>query len=114
MTRCRTLAVFAIAVLFSASAIAVEAQEAGRTRGSVRVRPRFFNPFEIASTLSLNPFGVIAFAQVEPSSGASTPAPAAVSVGADSGSATGVSAGVRPPFRPEVRSPFRPPPRPPF
>jgi hypothetical protein len=116
MTRCRTLAILAIAVLFSASAIAVEAQDAARSRGSVRVRPRFFNPFDVgASRITLNPFGIIAFAQAETSSGVSTPAPAAVSSSVeDSGPAVGVSAGIRDPFRPPVRSPFRPPPRPPF
>jgi hypothetical protein len=113
MTRCRTLAIFAIAVLFSASAVAVEAQDA--RRGSVRVRPRFFNPFELESTrLTLNPFGIIAFAQASPVPVAATTAAATSSAIEDSGAATGISAGIRPPFRPEVRSPFRPPPRPPF
>jgi hypothetical protein len=116
MTRCRTLAIFAIAALFSAGAIAVEAQDAVQQLGSVRVRPRFFNPFDIGSNrLTLNPFGMIAFAQAGPSSVAATSTAAATSAALeDTGATTGVSAGIRPPFRPPVRSPFRPPPRPPF
>jgi hypothetical protein len=114
MTRCRTLAIFAIALLFSASAVAVEAQDAGR-RGSPRVRPRFFNPFELESSrLTLNPFGIIAFAQASPVPVAAAAAAASSAAVEDSGPAAGISAGIRPPFRPDVRSPFRPPPRPPF
>jgi hypothetical protein len=114
MTRCRTLAIIAIAVLFSATAVAVEAQDAGR-RGSPRVRPRFFNPFELESNrLTLNPFGIIAFAQASPVSVAASTAAATSASVEDSGAVTGISAGIRPPFRPDVRSPFRPPPRPPF
>jgi hypothetical protein len=114
MTRFRTLAVFAIAVLLSAGAIAVQAQDAGRSRGSVR--PRFFNPFQItASRFTVSPFGLITF---EPTN--SVPAGAAAAVATSSAlegsGGGGVSTGVddRPQFRPPVRSNFRPAPRPPF
>jgi hypothetical protein len=97
--------------------MSVQAQTAG-TRGSVKVRPRFFNPFDIGtSRLTLNPFGVIVFSQ--PASGSlAASATAAASAALDAGGDMAVSAGdvqvPRDDFRPQVRSSLRPPPRLPF
>jgi hypothetical protein len=98
-------------------ALSAHAQEAPRSRGSVKVRPRFFNPFDVGGTrFTLTPFGFFTFgdpAPLDPApAGAPTPPTAQP---ADPGESLAVGAGgVRPPFRPPVRSPFRPPPRPPF
>jgi hypothetical protein len=107
-----------IIVLFSANAVAVQAQDAPVSRGTVKVRPRFFNPFDTGtSRLTLNPFGVFSFAQ--PTSLSVPLAVATTSSAKNDPVLTEGSLGVstsapRPPFRPPVRSPFRPPPRPPF
>lgn len=110
----RILIAVAAAAAFVAGSATAEAQDAGRTRGSVRARPSYFNPFEVSSNqLTLNPFGMIAFAQPAPVTAAASTV-AASSALVDAGATTGTSAGIRPPFRPIPRSPFRPPPRPPF
>jgi hypothetical protein len=109
MSRRRMVAVFALVALFGATA-SVHAQNA---RGTAKVRPRFFNPFAPAASASLtiNPFGVIAFAQASPVSLAASTAAATTSAASSSVDSTGVSAGgVRPPFRPTPRSGYRPPP----
>lgn len=96
---------------------AVHGQDAPVSRGTVKVQPRFFNPFDVGpSRLTLNPFGIFSFAQPSslPVPVAAVDSPAKVDPVLTEGS-LGVSASVpRPPFRPPVRSPFRPPPRPPF
>jgi len=106
----RKLTVFLAVALIGTSAGAVFAQDAAASRGTVKVRPRFFNPFSVEpSRLSLNPFGgftVAASSAVVASSEASS--------GDQSGETLAVGSAVRPPFRPPVRSPFRPPPRGPF
>jgi hypothetical protein len=116
MSRPRMVAVFALVALLGAAATA-QAQSA---RGTVKVRPRFFNPFRpaVSSTLTINPFGVIAFAQAGPVSVAASTAAATTSAAASTTTAQassldspGVSAGSgRPPFRPTPRSGYRPPP----
>jgi hypothetical protein len=111
----------ALAGAWQEAALAQELPAA--TRGTVKVRSRVFNPFEVGqSRLTINPFGVFTLTE------APSPAPPAGSVdgpavigpaasatnsviGPEDGFATNA---VRPPFRPPVRSPFRPPPRPPF
>jgi len=99
--------------LFSAGGVAVYGQDSS---GSVKVQPRFFNPFDVGtSQLTLNPFGVFSFVQpfaapTAADNSSSKPAP----VLTEGNLGVSVSGGVRPPFRPRVRSPFRPPPRPPF
>ena len=110
----RTLTIILAAALFGSVVAAAQAQNAPASRGSVKVRPRFFNPFDVgASQITLNPFGVFNF--VQPTFGAPAAASAA-SASADTEESTAVATGisVRPSFRPPVRSPFRPPPRPPF
>jgi hypothetical protein len=117
MSRRRKLAIFALAALFGISTVSVQAQS-NAPRGTVKVKPRFFNPFNPAprSSLSISPFGVISFAQASTVSLA--PAAVATTVAASSTAESasvdspGVSAGTgRPPFRPTPRSGFRPPPR---
>ena len=85
--------------------------------GSVKVQPRFFNPFAVGqSRLTLNPFGSFDIAQRSASSQAEA-APA----GREDAPGVLVRA-VRPsvpppfrsPFQPPGRSPFDPPGRPPF
>lgn len=122
MTSHRSFAVVAVwSALVGTYADTVYAQVAPATRGTVKVRPRFFNPFDVnVSRLTLNPFGIFAF--VEPSgtsaAAASTTATtsAALTVLETSGSSDpGIATNaVRPPYRPPFRSPWRPPPRPPF
>ena len=128
MTNQRFLSVSLMVLALLGASAAALAQDAPASRGTVKVRPRFFNPFQpTASRLTLNPFGVFSFAQpaglpasVASSStvaastaagGGSVEASEAVLSGDELGGSGGV---VRPPFRPPVRSPFRPPPRPPF
>ncbi|HEY4234042.1 MAG TPA: hypothetical protein VGM76_11485 [Lacipirellulaceae bacterium] len=106
------------------------------TRGTVKVQPRFFNPFNIGvSRLSIDPFGM--FTLTEPAATANPFAIGGGSAAAITSSATTTSttttqaqdastAGpvttpltvsaqlVRPPFVPPDRSPFRVPPRPPI
>jgi len=111
------LCISALVALFSAGGVAAFGQDAPTARGSVKVRPRFFNPFDVGtSRLTLNPFGVFSFAQ--PTSLTVPAAAADTSLKAEptpTDGSLGVSTSiVRPPFRPPVRSPFRPPPRPPF
>ncbi len=100
------------------SAASAQAQEPSRSRGTVKVRPRFFNPFDVGGArFTLSPFGFFTFATPELAAGPLDPVPAGAPAAqpADSGETLAVGAGgVRPPFRPPVRSPFRPPPRPPF
>jgi hypothetical protein len=107
MSRRRILAVFALVALFGA----VGTAQAQNARGTAKIQPRFFNPFQPAASgsLTINPFGVIAFAQVNPASvAAATTSAAAQSASLDS---PGIAAGgVRPPFRPTPRSGYRPPP----
>ena len=104
--------------LLTMSAVTAEAQEASRTRGSVKVRPRFFNPFDVGGArFTLSPFGFFTFGEPAASPAPLDPVPAGAPTvqPADSGDSLAVGAGgVRPPFRPPIRSPFRPPPRPPF
>jgi hypothetical protein len=111
MSRRRILAVFALVALFGA----VGTAQAQNGRGSFKVQPRFFNPFRptASGNLTINPFGVIAFAQANPASvaAASTSAAAASTAQSASLDSPGVGAGgVRPPFRPTPRSGYRPPP----
>ncbi|HJQ82269.1 MAG TPA: hypothetical protein VJ828_20065 [Lacipirellulaceae bacterium] len=95
-----------------------EAQDASRSRGSVKVRPRFFNPFDVGGgRFTLSPFGFFTVGVPSAAPAPLDPAPAGAPTAqpADSGDTLAFGAGgVRPPFRPPVRSPFRPPPRPPF
>ena len=90
------------------------------SRGSAKVRPRFFNPFAAGrSRLALNPFGIFSVAQPSNSSvpEESSTTTAVSSTGGseeDLGETLALGAVVRPPYRPPTRSPFRPPPRPPF
>ena len=106
MSRRRILAVFALVALFGA----VGTAQAQSARGTAKVQPRFFNPFQPATSgsLTINPFGVIAFAQMNPASvAAATTSAAAQSASLDS---PGIAAGgVRPPFRPVPRSGYEPP-----
>jgi hypothetical protein len=105
MSRRWKLAVIALVALFGA----VGTAQAQNARGTVKVQARFFNPFRptTSGSLTINPFGVIAFAQVNPAAvAAATTSAAAQSASLDS---VGVSAGVRPPFSPEPRSDYRPP-----
>ncbi|MEX0643149.1 MAG: hypothetical protein WD468_10640 [Pirellulales bacterium] len=110
-------------------------------RGTVKVRSRAFNPFETGqSRLTINPFGLITFTNlnptplaapaVNPASSSAVTSAVAVATASDSGSPivpvsgyeppgggddpANVTSVVRPPFRPPTRSPWRPPPRPPF
>jgi hypothetical protein len=110
MSRRQMLTVIALVALCGATA-SVQAQS---PRGTVKVQPRFFNPFAPApsGSLSINPFGMIAFAQASPVSlAASTAAATSSTASAASVDSTGVSAGgTRPPFRPTPRSGYRPPP----
>jgi hypothetical protein len=117
MTLRRNLTIVALAVSLCAGATAAQAQVGGATRGTIKARPRFFNPFvEAASSrFTINPFGVIALSP--PSSvaaAASTVAAATAPAADDSVLGVAVSAAVRPGDRPTVRSPYRFPPRPPF
>jgi hypothetical protein len=108
------------------------------TRGTVKVRSRVFNPFEIGqSRLTISPLGTFTLTDTSPfavpaiaptptaAAASSAPVASAAAVSApvaetgdppggslDGGFATGTA--VRPPFRPPERSPWRPPPRPPF
>ena len=95
------------------------------TRGTVKVAPRFFNPFEVGiSRFSLNPFG--GFTVTAPTTVASLTQSSSGGGAAATSSVTAQTAVVtsppivvsslagRPPFVPPDRSPFRPPPRPPF
>jgi hypothetical protein len=106
------LAVFALVALLGT----VGTAQAQNARGSAKVQPRFFNPFRPSAggSLTINPFGVIAFAQLNPASVAAATTSAAASSAAQSASldSPGVSAGgsMRPPFRPDPRSGYRPPP----
>jgi hypothetical protein len=109
---------FGIGLLILSAANA-QAQEPSRSRGGVKVRPRFFNPFDVGGTpFTLSPFGFFAFDPARLAAGPLDPVPAGAPPTAqsnESGDTLAVGAGgVRPPFRPPVRSPFRPPPRPPF
>lgn len=102
---------------------------------SLRLQPRFFNPFDLK--LETSPFGPVSKApRLYPNWGATlpvfpwatstsatdgsllpTPSPeAAMGSSSGSGDSSNASGGgtVRPPYRPGVRSPFRPPPRPPW
>ena len=104
----------AVAALLLTAGTVVHAQEAA-TRGSAKVEPRFFNPFNVGpSRVSLNPFGSFDVRPTTASTLASTPsaAPSPARVGDPPGFA--VRAAVRPSFVPPRRSPFRPPGRPPF
>lgn len=101
------------------------------TRGTVKVRSRVFNPFEVGqSRLAISPFGVFTLTSGSPFSlptatsapaaggaeASGTDSPVALTTGETGGSLDGGIAtnAVRPPFRPPTRSPWRPPPRPPF
>jgi hypothetical protein len=99
------LAVFALVAFFGV----VGTAQAQNARGSAKIQPRFFNPFRPADSgnLTINPFGIIAFAQVSPAAVAA----ASTSAAAQSASveSVAVSAGVRDPFRPTPRSNYRPP-----
>jgi hypothetical protein len=110
MLRRRMLAVFAIVALFGA----VGTAQAQNARGTAKVQPRFFNPFRPTASgrLTINPFGVIAFAQANPAPvAAATTSAAASTAQSASLDSPGVGAGgVRPPFRPTPRSGYRPPP----
>jgi hypothetical protein len=118
LRRLPLLFAFGIGLLI-VSAASVHAQEPSRSRGTVKVRPRFFNPFDVGGPrFTLSPFGIFTFNPRGLAAGPLDPVPAGsppVAQPADSGETLAVGAGgVRPPFRPPVRSPFRPPPRPPF
>jgi hypothetical protein len=96
------------------------------TRGTVKVAPRFFNPFEVGiSRFAIDPFGgftvttptaVTSLTQLSSGGGAaatsSSTAQTAVVTAAPPIMVSPLAA--RPPFVPPDRSPFRPPPRPPF
>jgi hypothetical protein len=138
MTKCKLTAVLAIALGVCCMSLG-GANAAGEpltpaTRGTVKVQPRFFNPFSIGvSRLSIDPFGI--FTLTEPAantnpfaigggSAAATSSSAATTTTVQAQDAT-ISAPatntlmlspqlVRPPFVPPDRSPFRPPPRPPI
>jgi hypothetical protein len=105
------------------------------TRGTVKVQPRFFNPFNVGiSRLSIDPFGIFtlsepaASAQMNPfaigggSAESSSSATTTTTVQAQDATISAPLTStlllspqlVRPPFVPPDRSPFRPPPRPPF
>ena len=139
MTVLRLQSVLVVALAVAGAWDTAQAQDLPvATRGTVKVRSRVFNPFEIGqSRLTVNPFGVFTVAESSPfsvptvsptspavTSSSSAPASSAststpvVATGdppsgsLDSGFAT--STAVRPPFRPPERSPWRPPPRPPF
>src|SRR5262245_5921218 len=130
MTVFRLQSVFVVALVAAGVLDTAQAQDLPLvTRGSVKVRSRVFNPFDIGqSRLTIDPFGALTFTDpaqfaVAPTSSSapatssttSTAVPATggtVGGGLDGGFASG--AAVRPPFRPPERSPWRPPPRPPF
>jgi hypothetical protein len=120
MTLRRLPFILAIGIgLLSLSAASSHAQEPTRSRGSVKVRPRFFNPFDVGGPrFTLSPFGIFILDPQGLITGPLDPVPAGAPPTAqsdESGETLGVGAGgVRPPYRPPVRSPFRPPPRPPF
>jgi hypothetical protein len=92
-------------------------------RGSFKVQPRGFNPFDVsASRLTLNTFGRLSpsspsgpSATTSGSSLASTSGgePTIEEIGSSDGSFLSVIAiaASRPDYRPPVRSPYRPPPR---
>jgi hypothetical protein len=132
-----TILMFALGASLVCACESYAADEASivSTRGTVKVQPRFFNPFAVEeSRLSLDPFGI--FTLTEPAA-ASTANPFAIGGGSAATTTTAATTTaqsqsavvttpppattltlspllVRPPFRPADRSPYRPPPRPPF
>jgi hypothetical protein len=112
MSRRRIITVFALVALFGA----VGTAHAQTARGTVKVQPRFFNPFRPAAggNLTISPFGVISFAPASPAAVAAATTAAVASSTAQSASvdSPGVSAGgsMRLPYRPDPRSGYRPPP----
>jgi len=133
MTTCKlsTILMFALGASFVGAGGASAADDAltVSTGGTVKVQPRFFNPFTVEeSRLSLDPFGIFtltesaATASTNPflaggGSAATTSTTQSQSVVTTSPPATTLTLSpllVRPPFRPADRSPYRPPPRPPF
>jgi hypothetical protein len=119
MTRRSNLALCALVALLGVCAVTAQAQDVAASRSSVKVRPRFFNPFVSPELgrITVNPFGMITFSQPMALSLAATNVAAATAPAATGGAleSTGVAAGsVRPPFDPGRRSNFRPLPSPPF
>ena len=147
MTVKKTLVLFAllgVAVVAAPVHAAEPLQPTTQSRGTVKVRPRFFDPFAVKqSRLQMDPFGFFTLQNANPFSvsvpgtaspaakstvavgsiagpttapvAAAAPAPAAAATGSDIDSAPVIAvSAARVPFRPPVRSPFRPPPRPPF
>ena len=110
---CKWLTVFAAFVVALVAVGVAEAQDTN-TIGSVKVQPRFFNPFDVGpSRLALNPFGSF---EVVQSNAASLDSPTAASSSPVLIADRGIPVNrVRPPFTPPpFRSPFFPPGRPPF
>ena len=112
MTRRWKVAILAVVALLGTSVVAVQAQEVAPSRGSFKVRARFFNPFVPGRSqqLSGNPFGLFAFAQAGPLSiGTASAAAATATAQSAAIESVGVSA-VRPDFDSGNRSDFVLPP----
>jgi hypothetical protein len=118
ITRPTTLAA---AILLAISLVDTSAaQELTTSLTAPKVRPRFFDPFNVNNRFTLSPFGTFG------NSGTTFVSPFATSGGAaisqepiadeegESDEPIFVSLVLPPPYVPPVRSPYRPLPRPPF